>query len=160
ILSELHGLDVPAPQMQSSDLVDYQLTQSRAGGLEKAAVGLEVLQGQIVGRVIDTAIRVARIGCGEQVLNRRLVHRKHMRVVCTKPSHGVRLDYPVHLNLISGPVYFGQGKPVQQASRGVEPGRRGEKFAQFDRTVDRVRVLQEYVHGYRLGREKRAQIEQ
>ena len=101
------------------------------------------------------------LDAGEQILDRRLVNRERIMAIFSRSRPLVSsLDYPVHLNLIPGTVHFGQGQPVQQASRSVEPGQRREEFAQPDRIVDRVRVLQEYIRSYRLGREERTQIEQ
>ena len=75
ILSELHRLDVAAAQVQSPHLVDDQAAQGRVGGVEEAAIGLKMLQGQVIDRVVATAVRVTRVGFGEQGIDGRPVRR-------------------------------------------------------------------------------------
>ena len=160
VLAEPRRLDVTTAQVQPPHLVDDEAAQGRVGRVEEAALGLQVLQRQVVDRVEVAAIRVTGIGLGQQDVDRVPVGQERVLPVLPELTSGDGLDHPVHLDLVPGPVQLDQRQPVHLGGRGPEPGRGGEKLAQPGRVADGPGMIQAQFHGDRLGREERAEVEQ
>jgi hypothetical protein len=136
VKSELHRLYVPAAQVQSSDLADDECAQCRVLRAQESRVGLEVLQGEVIDRVIGQLIGVTWVRVRQQRVGGRAVRVKRLDPVEPEPPLGYGLDHPVDLDHVSGAFDPGQGQPVQLGGGGPEPRRRGEQFGQSGRIVD------------------------
>jgi hypothetical protein len=106
VLAELHSLGVGAPQVQSSHLIDREVTECRIAGAQESVIGLEVLQGQVEDGIAITAIGVARVGFREQCVHRVAIGQKVVVVIFPESSLSNDLHHPVHLNQIPGSVNF------------------------------------------------------
>ena len=123
VLPEPGRLGMAAAQLQPPHLVDDEAAQRRIAGVQEAAIGLEVLQRQVVGGVVGGPVRVTRVRLGQQGVRGRPVRQERVVPVLLQlsPRHG--LDDPVHLDLVTGPVHLDQGQPVHLAGCGAEPRR-------------------------------------
>ena len=160
VVAEPDGLDMPATQVQPPHLIDDETAQSRIGRVQEVVLGLQVLQGQIVDRVVAAPVGVARVGFGQQDVDRGPVGQERPGPVLPELAPGDELDDPVHLDLVPGSVHLDQRQPVHLDRRRTDPLRRGEKLTQTRRFADRRRVLEEQLYRDRLGGEERAQVEQ
>ena len=78
LLPEPGRLGMAAAQVQPSHLVDDEAAQRRIAGLQEAAIGLEVLQRQVVDRVVGGPVGVTRVRLGQQGIRGRPVRQERL----------------------------------------------------------------------------------